>query len=216
MKRFSICPLPAALFGLLCTGAWTRADFIPSSAAVSLSAGWSYAALPGPRIIAADHNGTGGVALTRMSLKHEKGNHGIALTTLTPFSSAQGGTPDHITRRAYRLMLFLRDDASRKATLLTFTGILNGTLSADGVNLGNTFTGRKTQAVHLGHFWYTVTVGPYGAPNGSQVGTISAQVSVRHNPEPTGLVLAGMGLAALGLASLRTRWQRRRRPLTAS
>jgi hypothetical protein len=210
MKRFYACLFPAVLVLHLCTSASARADFIPWSSASAVAPSWSYAASPNPKIIAADHNGTGGIALTKSSLTQERGNHRIILTTLTPFSSAVSSTPDHITRRAYHLTLFLKDNASRQSTNLIFTGIFNGTLSAGGANLSNIFTGRKTQQVHLGHFWYTVTIGPYQAPVGNQVGSISAQVSVRHNPEPPSLVLAGLGLGGLALVGFRKRRHRRR------
>ena len=195
MKCFCGGPLLAGLLVLLGNSNRARADFIP----------WGFASSPGPTIIRTDPNSTGGVALTKMFFKQRMGAADIVLTTLTPFSAANAGNPDHIVKGTYKLTLVLRDDGSGAASKLTFSGVINGTLTSAGENLSNTFTSPRTLQVHLGHFWYTVTLGPYRGPTAAQVGTISAHVNVQHNPEPPSLVLAGLGLVGLGLVG----WSRR-------
>jgi hypothetical protein len=202
MKHFSNCRLVAVLLFLFGTTSRVDAEFIP----------WSYSSSPvtdplHPGILVSDPHGTGGIALTRMNLKHENGTADILLTVINPFSAALPSHPDRVSNRAYKLTLVVRDDGSGVSTKLTFAGAFNGTFSPAEVHLGNTFTGAKTQKVHLGHFWYTVSIGPYVAPTAATVGTISAHVSVQHNPEPPSLLLAGLGLSALGLVGLRS-WRR--------
>jgi hypothetical protein len=134
--------------------------------------------------------------------------------------------PDHFTNKNYSLIVDLTDSASNKSGMLTFTGSLNGTLSLTSANIKNTFIGPLTQHLDLGGNLYTVTIGPYaapGIPDSTQTGSISAHVSVqpegptgggsggpvpppsRQTPEPSTLLLAGLGLSALGMAGWRHR-----------
>jgi hypothetical protein len=194
MKRSSALFLAAALayFG---TAVPARAGFIP----------WSYSWSRSPAVLAADNHGTGGVAFTHQYSQQAHGNADVIATNLILFSSAPPSTPDHMYKKRYALTLVLRDGTSHKSGSLTFTGQLSGTFSAYGGSVRNTYTGWRSQSLHLGHYWYTVTMGTFISPTPLSVGTIEAHVDVRHNPEPSGLVLAGLGLAVLGLLALRRR-----------
>jgi hypothetical protein len=195
--KSSAAPLFAAtLFFLLLPGAGARAGFIP----------WDYSWSRSPIIIPADSHGTGGIAFTYQPAKHTAGNATTVATTLTMFSSAQSFFPDHIYKKGYHLTLWLRDDTSRAAGTLTFSGYLSGSFWASGASIANTFVGPAVQKIHLGHYWYTVAMGPYVSPTDSRVGLLEARVTVEHNPEPSSLALAGLGIASLALV-----WWRRAR-----
>jgi hypothetical protein len=199
MRRWPALVVAAVLIAFGYGGVPARAGLVP----------WSYSWARSPVFIA-DQHGTGGIAFTSEPWRRVAGPKTITASTLVAFSAAYHNRPDHIVNRGYRLTLTLRDEASRKAGVLYFTGVLNGTLSFDDVHLTNTFTGRRAQAIHLGQYWYSVTMGPFIAPvpRGPahiDMGQIQAQISLRRNPEPSSLALAWLGSGVLGLAA----WRRR-------
>jgi hypothetical protein len=191
---------------------------------------WTYSWTHTPTVIAADTGGTGGVTLTNHQGGTGSGNSDVVATDITTFSSATVNAPDHFTNRNYSLILDLTDTASHQSGMLTFNGALNGTLSVTSANIKNTFLGPLTQHLNLGGNLYTITIGPYaapGIPDATQTGSISAHVSVlpessvggasgggspppSHGaPEPSTLLLAGLGLSALAFVGWR-RWARGR------
>jgi hypothetical protein len=118
----------------------------------------------------------------------------------------------------YSLDVSLRDDTSGATGTLSFTGQFDGVLDKKSILLNNTFTGLTTQSLTLGANVYTVTVGPYnspGAPGSTTPGSIEADVTVQPqggppaSPEPSCLVLAGLGLSSLGLGLWRRHASRR-------
>jgi hypothetical protein len=196
-------------FGL--AGPAVRADFIE----------WSYSWSRSPVTVAADNDGTGGINLVVNPAGLAAGDSDIIAVNLATFSSAPAGTPDRFTDRAYSLTLDLTDTASQAAGSLTFTGLLNGTLSESNANITNTFDGPLTQTLLLGGNEYSVTIGPFtppGPPTAENLGSISARVSVQGTqplpapvqevPEPSGLVLVSLGLVLVGLGCW---WQSKRK-----
>jgi hypothetical protein len=197
----SVAPLYAgALLCLLFSGVAARAAYIP----------WTYSWSRSPLVIPADNHGTGGVAFTSQLAKHASGTTDVVASNLVLFSTAPASRPDRITRKSYALTLSVRDDTAHASGKLTFGGTLNGTLWAGGGSVTNSFTTPKVQKIHLGHYWYTVAVGPFVAPTDLRAGRIDAHVAVEHNPEPSGLVLGGLGLAVLALAGWRKYLQGKR------
>jgi hypothetical protein len=196
-----------ALALLLFAGGNARADLID----------WSYNWSRSPLAVPADVPGTGGITLTDESSHNAKGSSDIVATNIRTFSSATSAAPDHFTNKAYSLFLSLTDTDSGKSANLTFSGVFNGTVSATSANITSTFTGQTTQMVKLGNNTYTVTLGPYappGPPTATNAGTISAHVDVNggsignnHNPEPSALILAGVGASFVGFVS----WRKRQR-----
>jgi hypothetical protein len=200
MTRWPTLVVAAVLMAGLSNGTAARAATVPS---------WSYTWSRSP-VFLADQRGTGGIAFTSQPWVHTRGPGLITATSLVAFSSAYHDRPDHIVKQAYRLTLTLRDDTSKKVGTLNFKGVFNGTLAYDDVHITNTFTGLPRQAIHLGTWWYTVTIGPFTSPVPTgpahiSLGRIQAQVSIRHNPEPSGLVLAGLGSGVFSLFI----WRRR-------
>jgi hypothetical protein len=190
-------------------------------AAVPVHAGtifWDYSWHRDPIAVAADGNGTGGVTFTNQSPQEAANSSDIVATNLRVFSSASSAKPDQLVKNgAYSLTLTLKDIASGQVGMLTFTGKLTGTFSIDSADVSNAFTGPTTQSITLGGNVYTVTIGPYappGPPTSSNAGSIAAHVDVssvvhvQDVPEPSGLVLCGLGGGLLALVS----WRRFRRP----
>jgi hypothetical protein len=205
MKLSPLALAGTALVLLLVPLRAARADLVP----------WMYNWSRSPSEIHADAPGTGYITLTDESLKGAVGNSDIVATNLRTFSTATHAKPDVFTAKTYSLDLYLLDTESGQSTTLTFTGEINGTLTAMSSNLSNTFTGTKTQSVVLGNNKYTVSIGPYsppGVPGSANAGSIAAHASVLvapivSLPEPGTLALSGLGTFLLGA----TRWRIRRR-----
>jgi hypothetical protein len=219
MKRSTLL-FASALTLLISLGGSVRADLIA----------WTYSWQRDPISVAADGDGTGGVSFTNESLaKDATGNSDIVATNLRVFSTATASTPDQLkTGGAYTLSLTLTDSASGQSNAnnpMTFTGKLSGTFSANNSNLTNVFNSPTMQSVVLGGNTYTVTIGPYsppGPPSASNAGAIAAFVTVTPGttgpggggtgpgvsdvPEPSTMLLAGLGLSFLGGAA----WRKRR------
>jgi hypothetical protein len=210
MKRSTLL-FASAFAMLIALGGSVRADLIA----------WTYSWNRDPVSIVADGNGTGGVSLTNeANPKDATGNSDIVATNLRVFSTAAASTPDTlVTNGAYTLSLTLTDATSGASGTMTFTGKLSGTFSANNSNITNVFNSPTVGSLVLGGNTYTVTIGPYsppGPPSASNAGSIAAFVAVTPGngggvgvqdvPEPSTMLLAGLGLSFLGGAA----WRKRR------
>lgn len=204
----------AAVLIVALTAVRGQADLIP----------WSYQWNAHPIVVNADPLGpdrppTGGITLTPAAITVTGGTPGTAqgnadlvavfLNTFN-FSPSPDGQPNHFTNSPYYLNVTLTDGASHASANLQFSAVFNGTLTDSTANIHTTFTAPVSQSVVLGANLYTVTLTSYkppGSPISGGDGQIDAHVEVRPAaaPEPSGLVLACTGLAALaGLALRRT------------
>jgi len=181
-----------------------RADLIP----------WTYSWSPSSSTVAAT-SGPGGITLTNEPLVAAQGDSDVVATSLRTFASG----PSVFSAAAYSLTMQLTDTLSGQSGTLTFTGAFSGTLSSGSSKITNAFTGLTTQTLTLGGNTYTVTLDQYlhpGSPTASNPGGIGGSVtvvgdSVGHPssvPEPSSLLLAGLGCSGL----LALRFRRRRRP----
>ena len=195
MKRLLLTAAAAFLW----VGPAARADL------VRWDANWSIT----PQVLAG--------ARTRVILANPVTEHGGLGTTaviadyLWVFTGAPDNRPDRFVNKAYKLTLKLLDRTSHLGGVLSWTGVLNGTASRGRIQFTNQLTSPRLQSLHLGQYWYNVTLGPFESPSVFDNGLLMAQVSVRHNPEPGGLALAGLGAAGLGLF-----WWRQRRARAAA
>ncbi|MCI0464999.1 MAG: PEP-CTERM sorting domain-containing protein [Gemmataceae bacterium] len=205
MKRSLPLFGPMTLVVLVGAGAPARAEF------VSFTYNW----LPGPLVIAAE--GTGGVTLTDGTTFQAASAADTVVGHLTTFSSATPDAPDRFINKSYSLRLDLTDKASQTAGFLDFTGVLNGTLTATEANITNTYATPTTQQLTLGDNTYTVQIGAFPAlpaPGAEAIETIQAHISVsghgptpsvQESPEPSTLVLAGVGFVLVAIALWRER-----------
>ena len=112
----------------------------------------------------------------------------INLTTISAASSSVGA-PDRYTNVPYTLKLNLTDAASHQSQIMTFGGLLNGTVTATEVHLSTVFTGSTTVSTTLGGNNYDVTIGPFtspDAPGDPLDGTGSIKATVSASPVGSG------------------------------
>jgi hypothetical protein len=233
MNRF--LPLFAcALGGLVSATTAAHADPTPAP-----NAQWSYNFTPqmtNNQALASD--GLSGVNFTNEPTKTAQGSSDVVVSNLKAFSNStsqvgfgSGGN--------YTIGLVLTDAASGATANFSFHGKLGGNLSGTNANVTNpiagitgsvtingstvNFTGPMAPTIALGNFNYAVALTGYtppGPPNASNAGSISAHVNVTNgsvttatvSPEPSTLVLAGLGLSVAGLVACR----QRRRNLAAA
>lgn len=204
----------------------------PSAARADLLT-WGFNWSGNPASVGADPGGTGGIFLLDPQPGQGQGSMHLAGTQLEVFSSAPAGTLDHFTNRPYTDSITITDNASHTSGTLTFTGLFNGTLSPSQANITNTFTGKTIQTLLLGGHLYTVHLDQYIPPTPTSAGAFGADITVttnsggggsggggggggsggggHHAPEPSSLILAGLGLASFGVGY----WRRAKRMATA-
>ncbi|SRR5579875_1295453 len=154
----------------------------------------------------------------------EPGTSVTMLTFIDP--TAKSSEAFTFTNRPFTLVMSLKDEPSGASGSLTFTGTFSGTLSMQSSQILVTMSSPLLQHLRLGNDSYTVNLGtspPYfpGDPEkglnyimpGSPLsqlrrggfGVTISTPAIPQAPEPSSLVLAGLG--ALGLAA-RFGWRR--------
>jgi hypothetical protein len=192
--------------------------------------GWIYSWSPTSSTISADTLSASMTSANYVTLSSEAtqnafGNSFVVASNITLTSPADPNSPATLnTNGAYHLNMFLKDATSLQSTTLSFTGKLSGDFSSMSANLGNVFMPPVSETVSLGANTYTVTLDSFVAPGppGSTIsGAIGAYVSVTAgtgnphptsvSPEPSSLLLCGLGAAGFALTSWRRRRPRTRR-----
>ncbi len=171
---------------------------------------WSYSWDATPSVLTADPPGTGTITLTPNPGTSMQNTDDVLAALVSAASAAPAGRPDHFTAQKFTLSLNLEDLASQATHTFAFTQQLDGTLSSYTVKALTPLT----QSFTLGKSLYTVALDPLPpltpSPAGQTCGNgVHAEVSVEppaaHNPEPTTLVLAALGMAGGGLFLRRMR-----------
>lgn len=214
MKRFLAAHV-SALALLLIVGAGARASMIPPD-----QIQWTYNFEPSGPAVLATGNSSAGVTFTNEPTKAAVGSSDIVATNLRVFSTALANAPDMISG-AYSLKLTLSALDSNNMPVsgsLTFAGNLGGSFSKESANVTNAFGSSGVQTLTLGTFKFDVQLIAYtppGPPDQSNAGSISAHVTVSNIssvggvPEPSTILLSGLGLSFLGGVAWRKRRQAR-------
>jgi len=219
MKRFLTASV-AALALLLAVDASVRAAPIPPN-----QIQWTYNWAPSAAAVFADGNPAAGVSFTNEPTKVAVGSSDIVASNIRVFSTATAQSPDLITgsNGNYGLTLVLSavDNGTPYTATLNFSGNkLGGSFSAENANVSNMFGPNNTQVADLGTFRFTVSLIAYtppGPPDQNNAGSISAHVTVENIstvgqvPEPSTMLLSGLGLTFLGGAA----WRKRRKAAPA-
>jgi len=218
MKRFLTLLVPGFVSLLWIADSTARGEMIHFS--------W----VPDPVVLWADGPRSSGVIFSHVQANFNVPAQGGTWTgiasELRTVSSASDGHPDTFINRPYSLALTITDDHHQPLlpSPITFSGVLNGTLSHNSAQLSNTFTSSQTQTFFNGNL--IVTIGPYtppGPPGHHRQGSIGAEVvvigegplppPVNTAPEPSTMALWSLGGVLLGWKAWRKRNTRRRAPV---
>jgi hypothetical protein len=177
---------------------------------------WSYSWTPSTLRVAADGNSTTSyIQVISESAGLAQGSASVGAVNLPTSSTAQLSNPATFTNAPLSLNLTLTDTKTNAQGNLKFSGTFNGWLASSQAFLTWTPTTSMTQSVTISGNKYTVTlsVAPPVRPGALVPGAITAvaQVSVStgggSNPEPSTLLLSGLGVTGVGVGC----WLRRRR-----
>jgi len=150
------------------------------------------------------------------------GSTDYVASNLKTFSQATINNPSKLTANgAYTLTLTITDKASGESQSIDFTGKLGGKFGAGFAKVTNTFNDLEPKKLEFDKSGntYVIWLDQYTPPGnqtslntGSLGGFIQviAPGDVQKVPEPTGLLLGGVGLSMAGLG-----WWRKRRPTQA-
>jgi len=224
MKRFFVSPWLAATAALLLAGA---AHAAPPT--------WSYNWTPSATTIHTDDSpSTSYLKLTDQTVNNtaQTFSTDITATNISVVSDAPAGFPDEfITKGNVSFNLKIFDGVSMGS--FTFNGTFNtqDPLNPSTVAIGDAnakFTNQSVapQTLQIGQHEYTVAFNSYTPPPpqgtkdslGNPVsGAISYHVTVRDlniqkAPEPSSMILAGLGASFMGLGA----WRKRRQKLAAA
>jgi hypothetical protein len=207
--------LGTTLLVLLATATTTQADYL----------NWTYTAntnVPGIAVNAKSPTGGATVSLTDFNNPQAGASKipVIAYVTSTAATTPVSFGPSSDVPPTYKLALTITDGKTHDSKTLNFTGSIAGSMTATTSSLVNTLNPVTSKALTLDGHTYTVTIPAVmlAAPTSPQQ-NIFAMVSVSGSgvnpqtgggggvqgaPEPTSLLLAGLGLSLLGL---RDRWR---------
>jgi hypothetical protein len=203
MKKLShfLCP---ALLGLLLTAGGAKAGV-----------SWTYDSTPGTPNVVSD-TGNNYLDFSNQPLLPATGTSDIVVTNITVRYPVTGSS-DNFTHQNYSLKVLFTDTDSGASHQVIFSGDLNGTVKPQSSLIVNTFDPLHTvDEFMLGNNHYKVTIGPYTPPgpaNSATKGSIGAHVEVtpgngddnHDSPEPSTMLLAGLGAIGFGLRSWRKR-----------
>jgi hypothetical protein len=132
-----------------------------------------------------------------------------ASTQVLAFSTATAAHPQTVSDLPFAINLKLTDQASGLSEYVSFGGSLKGNLWNNGSTLSPTFFGPLTKTADIDQRLFTVTFDSFTPPAGFNApGQFVFDVKVHHNPEPSTLVLAGLGAPLFSLALRRRRLRR--------
>jgi hypothetical protein len=172
---------------------------------------YTYAGAPDFQIVHPTVGGNGGVGFVGQSGTGSGASGGALGALLFTAPSNATGAVGTFNNVSYTTGLTVTDSgAPGSPHTFMFGGELNGTLAPGTNTLANTFTTPTSQTFQLGSNTYTVSINQLALPgigtNGAVTYNVSVSAAVAPVPEPSTLLLSGMGASFLGLFS----WRRRR------
>jgi hypothetical protein len=192
---------------------------VPAVARADIS--WSVNFAQSTQTISSD-TGQSQVTLNIAAPVNGQNNATVVAPTMTVQSTALDGHPDTFTHRNYQYNMALTDSGSGASTVLSVSGYIQGTASQHSQNVQDVLTGVTSfPNMTLGPNIYNVNVAggmtpavagsapPVTAPAPAPAVAAGAeppgsQSQPAQTPEPSSLVLAGLGIAGL------LRWRRKR------
>jgi len=221
----------------LLTALLAAAAVVLSAGASALQAGpltpdkvaWTYNFYPASPDVTGDGHAPGDlnhrITFSDQPKKDAAGSSDIVASNLKVFSLSSALTPDTLSGNgAYTMFLALTSTQDGKTFDHTFEfhGKLAGSFSEKNATVANVFDpATKKQTFTLGGFDFTVEMlyyTPPGPPEQGNVGSIGAHVTVANpgpsslTPEPSSLLMAGLGLSFFGGAA----WRKKRRQRAAA
>jgi MYXO-CTERM domain-containing protein len=159
-----------------------------------------------PAPVTGDAGNFGTISFATTNGGQANGHAVLTAASLAAVTAAPLTNPDTFSGETYNVTIDLRDNPSGKAGSLTFTGKLFGSLTPEDARITTSFS-PSVKTLVLGNDTYTVTLGPLvdtSDSNPTVVGSLMATVDVKagtsgvtqtsQTPEPSSLVLAGLGV----------------------
>lgn len=201
---------------------YSSARFLVALLASSLAASqgradymnWTYSssAMPPGFAVTGANNSSGAVQLTPFT----NSAAGSSIAAIAYQTSASGPVTFNAQNATFTLTMTFTDKITHDSGSLSFVGSISGNLSPTSSSLVESFAVTQKSLTLDGHV-YTVTLPSSTAlaPPTSPQQNIMAKVSVTNGgggqgtPEPTSLILGGLGVTLAGLGGW---WKRRRQP----
>jgi hypothetical protein len=226
MKRLLPCILTAAIVMLAAAASQARADYM----------NWTYSSTPSvPGIAVNAQSPSGGATVQLTDFTNGSAGSSIPVIAYTTSTSSTSPITFDPSTSTYSLKLTFTDSTTHDSGTLTFSGAIGGTLSATNSTLVNTLSPSSSSLTLDGHV-YTVSIPStsLGAPTSPQQNILANVTvtnaptdpppvnnppppppttpggSIQGAPEPTSLVLGGLGWSLLGAGCW---WKRARRAL---
>lgn len=208
MKRATILCLAAVCF--LWADSATRAGMLTTSGESTTPTYWSYKLSVDPHFTVIGNFGHDGFIFMHGGRWHNEYTAPHELTDVSSkvftWTDAPKSDPLIVSAKPFAVDVKIRDESGATKDFI-FKGTFNGDLWRDGSTLSPTFSSPLVQSYHVGNFTYQVSFENFHtvwSEGGLRVSEFTFNVD-HHNPEPSSLVLAGIGVPLFGMVLRRRR-----------
>ncbi len=191
--------LGLTVVGLLTAGSAVRADTLTTD----YHWGYRFVSDNSPYQVITNHNAVGVISLPEngsyTAMKSAAGYTTQISTPIYSWSTALAKNSQTVNSVPFAVNLKLINASAHLGEYVSFGGVLNGNIWNKGSTISPTFLSPLTQTINIDHLLYTVSFAGFSAPQGEgHPGSVRFNVTVHHNPEPSSLVLAGIGVPLFG------------------